>query len=395
MECASVHSLAVHSHIGDRAGMQVFADLAVDGLKHDHHTGDLHAASGTARAGADKHDQHQDRPRILGPLVKVRRRKSRGRDDRSDLEGCLLESDQDGREHVANIDGDRDDRERDDAKISLDLGHLGHFTEFSSQNEEIRVEVDAEHDDEDRDDDLQQSRIARAAVVSDTETAGTCAAERNAKRVEHGHAADQQTYDLCDGDPEIDGIQYFGSVLHAGHEFADRGARAFRTHQVHVVAARHGKHGQDEDDDAHTADPVGKASPEEARVAQGFNVSENTGSRRRKAGNSLKQRVRKIRNIACDHERDGTQNTQDDPAQSDDDQSFSRVIGLIGQFERGDQPSGNEVHESKDKIYNDLFLSIEQSADCRKKEECADEFHDDTEDPANDRIIHKEPPVVT
>ena len=88
---ASVHGLSVHGDVRYSARMQVFLDLAVNCFEHDHDSGDLHAAAGTAGAGAYKHDQDEQRPGILGPLVEVRRREAGRRDDRADLEGRVME----------------------------------------------------------------------------------------------------------------------------------------------------------------------------------------------------------------------------------------------------------------------------------------------------------------
>ena len=200
MQCTSVHCLAVHGDVRHCAGMQVLADLAVHGLEHEHDSGDLHTAAGTACAGADKHDQYQQRSGILRPLIEVRRSETCGRDDRSDLERRVVERLVQRREHMPHIDRDRDDRECDDAKISLQLAHLEHFVKFPSQDEEVSVKVDAEHEDEYCDDTLHQSCITAAAVVAHTETSRSGTAERNTERVKQRHSGNDEGDDLGYGD---------------------------------------------------------------------------------------------------------------------------------------------------------------------------------------------------
>ena len=381
VQCASVHCLAVHGDVRHSAGMQVLADLAVHGLEHEHDTGDLHTAAGTACACADKHDQHQQGPGILGPLIEVRRSETGGRDDRRDLERRVMERLIQRREHVPHVDRDRDDRECDDAKISLQLTHLEHFAELPSQNEEVGVEVDAEHEDEHCDDTLHQSCVTAAAVVAHTEAARSGTAEGNAECVKQRHSDNDEDDDLRHSDAQVDGIQYFGSVFHARDQLADRRARALRPHEVHVVAAGHREHGKDKDDDTHAAHPVGEASPEETCVAQGFDIAQDTGSRRRKAGNRLKQSVRKVRNVLRDHQRDRAQNTDDDPAHTYDHKAFPRVIGVAAQFESGDDPSDHEIGDGQDHIDDRLF-------DSRESQECTGELNDDAEYFPNNGIIH-------
>ena len=388
MQCASVHCLAVHGDVRHSAGMQVLADLAVHSLEHEHDTGDLHSAAGTAGAGSDKHDQYQQRSRVLRPLIEVRCGETCSRDDRSDLECRVMERLIQGREHVPHIDRDRDDRECDNAKISLQLAHLEHFAELPSQNEEVCVEVDAEHEDEHRDDTLHQIGISAAAVVAHAEASRSGTAEGNAECVKQRHSDNDKDDDLRHGDAQVDGIQYFGSVFHARDQLADRRARALRTHKVHVVAACHRKHGKDKDDDSHAAHPVGEASPEKARVAQGFNIAQDTGSRRRKAGNCLKQGVRKVRDVLRDHQRDRAQNTDDDPAHTYDHKAFPCVVGVAAQFESGDDPSDHEIGDGQDHIDDRLFFPVEQSADSRESQECTGELNDDAEYFPNNGIIH-------
>ena len=249
------------------------------------------------------------------------------------------------REHVPHIDRDRDDRECYDAKISLKLAHLEHFVKFPSQNEEVSVEVDAEHEDKHRDDALHQTGISAAAVVAHAKASRSGAAEGNAECVKQRHSDNNEDNDLCHSDAKINGIQYFGSVFHARNQLADRRARALRPHEVHVVAAGHREHGKDKDDNAHAAHPVGEASPEEACVAQGFDIAQDTGSRRRKAGYCLKKGVRKVRDILRDHQRDRAQNTDDDPAHTYDHETFPCVVGVASELESGDDPSDHEISD--------------------------------------------------
>ena len=289
---------------------------------------------------------------------------------------------------MADVDRDRDDREGNDAKISLQLAHFEHFAEFSPENEEIGIEVDAEHDDEHRDDALQQAGVARAAVVAHAESAGTGTAEGDAERVKQRHACDLQDDDLRHGDTEVDGIQYFGSVFHARNELADSRARALCAHQVHVVAAGHGENSENEDDDAHSADPVRKAAPEQAGMAEGLDVRQDTGSGRRESGHRLKKRIGEVGNVARDHQRNRAQDTYDDPAEPDDNKTFPRIVSVTAELDRGDDPSDDKICHRQDSIYDRLLLPVEQAADSRKCQESTGELDHNAEYSPDNGIVH-------
>ena len=324
----------------------------------------------------------------MRPLVEIRCREPGRRDDRPDLESRMMEGLVERRKHSADIDRDRDDRERDDAEISLQLTHLQDFFGPFSEDKEVSVEVHAEHNDEHRNDALHQARVARAAVISHAEASGTGASEGNAECVEQGHSHNKENDNLHDGDSQVDAVQYFGSFLHAGHELAHSRARALCAHEVHVVAARHGKHGQDKDDDAHAADPVRKASPEQSRVAERLYVGENTRSGGRKARYRLKERVGEARNVLCDDQRDRSQYRQDDPAQSHDDQSFSRVVGLTAELEGRDQSAQGKIYHCQNNIDDRLLLPVDQSADGGQYQKSADKLYDNAQYFTDNGIVH-------
>ena len=107
-----------------------------------------------------------------------------------------------------------------------------------------------------------------------------------------------------------------------GHQLADRGTGALRLHQIHLRAARHRQDCKQKYQHAHAADPVRKAAPEQRAVRQRLHVGNNACARRGKAGDGLKQRVRKMRNLAGKDEGQGAENTEYDPAEGDRDKAL-------------------------------------------------------------------------
>ena len=76
---------------------------------------------------------------------------------------------------------------------------------------------------------------------------------------------------------------------------------------------------------AHTADPVRKAAPEQQAVRHGLDLRQNTGTGRRKSGNSLKNRIYVGWDRACNHKRKCADRTHNNPAQRYCDKSFSCI----------------------------------------------------------------------
>ena len=165
---------------------------------------------------------------------------------------------------AVDVDRDRDDAEGDDRKVPAHFRQAEcFFFIFSEKEIKVGVEVDAEEDHKYRDDRLLQDGIAGDAVSQNTESSGTCCSEAEAKGIKERHSRNEQEYDLRDCDPQVDHVKDLCGIPDLGDELADDRSRALRAHQVHLTAhsaGAHGHDGEDKDDDAHAANPVGKAS---------------------------------------------------------------------------------------------------------------------------------------
>ena len=295
-----------------------------------------------------------------------------------------MEGRQDAREHVPDVVGDRQNTEDDNAEVALELTHLEDLLPVSAQQEVVCIEVDAEHQDEHSDDRLHERRVAGAAVVPDTEPSGPRTAESDTDCIKQRHAREQEKDDLRDGECEVDRVQYFGRVPHARHKLAHGGPRALRAHETHVVSAGHGKDRKNKDDDAHTSDPVGKAAPEQAGVAERLHVAEYTRSRRCKAGGGLKDRVGEVRYIARRNKGERPQDTENEPAQTDDRESLPGIEHMALHLSARQITADCNVENGKCQIGKALFFKIDRAADHGEHHECSDHFDHDAQNSAYD-----------
>ena len=208
---------------------------------------------------------------------------------------------------------------------------------MAEQQEIIQVEVDAEQQHEHTDHDLKiRVVVGTHAQRLVAEAAGARRAEGVNERVKQWHTARAEHDRLDNGHGEIDGVEDFGAVAQFARDLAAGRAGDLSAHQVHGAAVRHGQHRHRKNKNAHTADPVGKAAPEQDTVAQRLNIGQNRGAGGRKARNHLKKGVHKGRDLAGDDKGKRTENRQQHPDQRHDGQTVAGVdLGVLGAFQAG------------------------------------------------------------
>ena len=239
-------------------------DLRTDRLEQNQNTGHLDAAAGGACARSAEHQQYQNHFAEHRPQVEVFSTVPRCCDNRCNLKGCMMEALRQRVEQSPDVDRNHQNAHRDNQEITAHLLHPEGLLLVLPEKEIVRIEVHAERQHEDRNDPLLQRCIAPAAVVPDTEAAGSRCSEGDADRIEALHSGQKKQHQLDAGQTDINKIQNLRTFLHARHQLPDRRSRALCLHQLHVVAARHRNNGQHEDDDSHASDPVRKASPDQA-----------------------------------------------------------------------------------------------------------------------------------
>ena len=242
--------------------MQCLLELLAQGLAQNEEAAHLDAAAGAACAGTNEHEHHQNFFGEGGPQVKVTAGKASGRDDGAHLKGCLTH-------RFAKAVIKAVDIGRDNANCHQNNGEVAaHFladgaVEFAQQQQKVSIEVDAEQDHENGHDPLDVGRKAGKAVILEAEAAGARRTEGREHGLKQRHAAQQQEYHLQHGECKIDAVQDLCGRLHLRHQLIHLRAGAFCLHQVDVGATGQGQQREQEHQNAHAADPVGEAAPEQ------------------------------------------------------------------------------------------------------------------------------------
>ena len=161
----------------------------------------------------------------------------------------------------------------DDNQIPANLLHSKGTPEFAEQHQVIGIEVDTEQNHKDGDDPLQIGGVVHHAGVFDAKSAGAGSAKGGGQRIEQRHVPQQEQQDFDDRHPKIDDIQDACGVFDLGHQFADRGSRAFCAHQIDVRTTAQRQDGQQKDQYPHAANPMGEAAPEQRAVGQSLHIA--------------------------------------------------------------------------------------------------------------------------
>ena len=167
-----------------------------------------------------------------------------------------------------------------------------------SGNIVIEVKVYAEHDHENGNHNLLESRIVRTAGIQDREASGAGGSECNAQCIEQGHVPQQKNDNFHYGQPDIQFVQCQCRRFYLRNQLGNRRAGAFRLHQEHLTSAGQRQKRNHKYNNAHAADPVGKAAPEKNAVRYGFHIRQYAGSGGRETGGRLENSIYKARDGA-------------------------------------------------------------------------------------------------
>ena len=129
----------------------------------------------------------------------------------------------------------------------------------------------------------------------------------HASKIEHDGTTNRQG--------EIDTPNPFGIRTEPWMHLCTDGTRSFGSEHFHCSAYHGRKNGNGEEHDSQTANPLGHRTPEKQSVGKNFHHIDDGGSRRGKAGDSLKIGIGEIGNIAADREGEGTKQTENDPGE--------------------------------------------------------------------------------
>ena len=391
-----IDQLAVHPDGGHHLRVESLLQLLAQRLAHQEEAAHLDAAAGAARAGTHEHQQHQHLFCQRGPEVEITAGKAGGGNDGADLEGRMAQCLAEGAVEAADVHRDDGHRRQNDGKIGADFLAGRCAAEPAQQQQEIRVEVDAEEDHKDGHDPLDVGREAGKAVVLEAEAASTRRAKGREQRVEHIHSARQQEAELHHREREIDAVQDLGRRLHLRHQLVHLRAGAFRLHQVDVGAAGQGQQGEQEHQNAHAADPMGEAAPEQDAVGQALHTGQDAGTGGGKARNGLKHGVHGVRDAAGEDERHCAHDTDGDPAQGGGRKALPHIehlaAGLDGLQGKAQRPTDGRRQQEH---AHDGPLGVEEARHRREQQQRALYHQDVAQQTKDDRIIHTScPPLL-
>ena len=130
---------------------------------------------------------------------------------------------------------------------------------------------------------------------------------------------------------------------------------------MYIAVGDHGYNRDDENEYAHTADPVRKAAPEQNAMAQRFDVGQNRRAGRREAGDRLKEGVHEGRDVPADDKGQRAYQREEYPGQRHGHEALfgedDPVFAAAGQGEKVTQSDSDS--DSYDECPEALFTVYE------------------------------------
>ena len=390
-----VQQLAVHA--GGRYYLRVQGGLKLlgQGLGQNEEAAHLHAAAGTARTGTNEHKHDQNLFGESRPQVKVAAGKAGGGDDGTHLKRGLPQRLAEAVVHTINIGGDDAHCHRDDHKVAPHLLAGSSAAKLAHEQQEVGVEVDAEQDHEDGHDPLDVGRKAAKAVVAEAKAAGARRTKGGEQCLEQGHSANQQEHQFQHGEGKIDAVQNFSGRLHLGHQLIHLRAGAFRLHQVDVGAAGQRQQREQEHQNAHAADPVGEAAPEQDAPGQVLHGGQDAGTGGGEAGNGLKHGIHRVGNAAREHKGHRAHHTDEQPAERRGGKALPHIEDLALGLDAVEQSARHRRKRCREQEHAQHHpLTVDQAGHGGQQEQRGFAIEDVAQQPQNDRIIHAAPPLI-
>ncbi|OPZ64377.1 MAG: hypothetical protein BWY83_03204 [bacterium ADurb.Bin478] len=156
----------------------------------------------------------------------------------------------------------------------------------------VQTEVGAGQEHEKDNDPLDvQAVIMGYAGIFSRETAGGHGAKGVAQGIEKRHAAQHQQAGFNGGEEQIDAPEDFGCFRDARAQAVFGGAGHFRLIELHAADAEQRQDGQREDHNAHAAEPMSHAAPEEQAMGHSLDIAKNGGAGGAEPGHGFKKRV--------------------------------------------------------------------------------------------------------
>ena len=205
-----------------------------------------------------------------------------------------------------------------------------HRFEIPHQKQVKHIEVDTEQQHENGNHIFKiWTVISSDTAVFDGETTSTRCGEGMVDAVKERHTACKQQNHFQYGQYDVNAIQNFCCGFDLWHQLADNWSRGFCLHQVHGTVIPQRYNGKDEYQNPHTADPVGKAAPEQYAHGQTFDFRKNRCPCCGKTGYGFKKTIDNAINGTTQIKRHCTENGHHNPGKSNNDKAFSAINSFI------------------------------------------------------------------
>ena len=218
---------------------------------------------------------------------------------------------------------------------------------MADQHQIVHRKIHAEQQHEHRGHVLQIRAVSGNAVGFYAEAAGAGRTKGGAQRIKQGHSAQKQEHQIQHGEGKIKDVQNFRRLMQAGGQLAHAGAGAFRPQKVHGVspAGLRGRERQQEHQNAHAAQPVAEAAPQQQAAAHGLHIRQDGRAGGGKAGHHLKHGVHIGGDLPAEHKGQAAQHGKGDPGQRGGHKALLRIKGRRGLFAL---PVQRDAHRQND-----------------------------------------------
>ena len=127
------------------------------------------------------------------------------------------------------------------------------------------------------------------------------------------------------------------------------------------MAAGKRNNGKQEHENAHSADPVGKAAPEKRCLGKGFNICQNTCSCGCETARRFKNSVNITRYLAGKAERNSSAQAENNPGECNRNKALFGVKDVLFRLSERKQQTQNKGNRGNERIDLPLLFAVKQS----------------------------------
>ena len=318
------HGFVVEHDRQDGIGVDVPLHFVETGFEREDDASDFDIARSGARHGSRAHEQHQQELYAVVPAAELLGGESGRGDDGNDMENavadspawCLVlqEEQQQGQQEAAAADNDQ---------VPPEFLVLPDFVKVTGEHPVHQDKAGAGQEHEHGDDRFDIGGIPVAdAGVAGGESARGHGREGVTQGIEPVHGTEGQQYGFGQCQTEIDEPHEFGRLSQARAQlFIDR-TGDFCGEKLETAEFDHRHDGQRQQDNAHAAQPLDDAAPEQDGVGQGLHILQDGGSGSGESGHGFEEGVGVAAEGTVQLERYRTEQRKQYPDQGDNDKAL-------------------------------------------------------------------------